>query len=262
MNLALGVQSKIPSLCHCQYRPSRPDEVDKHDGTVGGNKGVNEGLGTLKSEYLAVVDSLTPTVKHDGTCVMLLRDDSCIRAYRRLDIRDGRHYLSDMPPGTLMAHGDFFWVPINDSVDPSDQYHLSAFSENFKKVNLVVPTDDGYSLETVNCDSIQEGTYELLGCKVQSNRYDLPSDVMTRVTVERKGISKEINVPKHYLIRHGAFIARLTSDELSSYDMMKKYILDHNIEGLVMYQDGVPIFKINRDHIRSRLPKGKHYRMF
>jgi hypothetical protein len=86
-----------------------------------------------------------PTVKHDGTCCMVRAG----KLYKRRELRPGDAVPSDFEStGTDETTGKTVgWVPVGDG--PEDRWHREAV-ENFG-----MP---------------QDGTYELMGPKVQGNK--------------------------------------------------------------------------------------------
>lgn len=93
------------------------------------------------------------TIKWDGTCCMV-RDGML---YKRYELKSGRMAPDDFDPccdpdpNTGKQPG---WVPVGDG--PEDQWHCEAFRDRR------------------NCDDpkdIPNGTYELVGPKVQGNPY-------------------------------------------------------------------------------------------
>lgn len=132
------------------------------------------------------------TRKIDGTCCMM-RDGVL---YRRREIKSG-----DTPPPTWIAcDADaktkkvVRWVVVGDG--PEDQFHREALG-----------AASGY----------EDGTYELIGPKVQGNP--------ERVT-------------KHELVQHGFGLAG-PIDVPRDFDALAAFFAEHDIEGVVFHhQDG------------------------
>lgn len=97
------------------------------------------------------------------------------------------------------------WLPVGDG--PEDQYHREAFAK-FQG---------------------PDGTYELLGPKVQGNPYDLPA---------------------HVLVRHGDFISsRLASFPIEpprDFDGLRDFFESVVIEGIVWHHPDGKMVKIKR----------------
>ena len=68
---------------------------------------------------------------------------------------------------------------------------------------------------------ITGGSYEAVGMHFNGNKYNLDKDI---------------------LIRHGENIIELER----TFDGIKKYLEEHNIEGIVFWEDGEPKCKIKR----------------
>ena len=135
------------------------------------------------------------TRKLDGTSCLIREGE----LYRRRELRKG-----DIPPeGFEQADFDeetgktVGWVPVGD--DSSDQYHREGFN------NLV---------------SIVDGTYELVGPKIQGNpeRY-----------------------PQHILILHDS-CERM--DAPRTFDGLKEWLADKDIEGVVFHHPDGRMAKI------------------
>jgi hypothetical protein len=103
------------------------------------------------------------------------------------------------------------WVPVRPD-DPSDQYHIEALEED---------------------DLPPEGTYELIGPKVQGNP---------------EGIGF------HVLIRHGA---RVLPDFPRDFDAIRDRLIELNIEGVVFWNDDGRMAKVKlKDFGLERKPEG------
>lgn len=153
------------------------------DEVVPGSEWVIEGEGV-------------PTVKYDGTSCMV-RDG---RLYKRYDAKTGRK-----PPAGFEQSGEpdavtgrvQGWLPIGDT-DPGDRWHREAH----------LPASDG--------------TYELIGPKVQGNPHNLTA---------------------HVLIPHGQ--ARVT-DFVRSFENVRAYLSTNEIEGIVWHHPDGRMVKIKR----------------
>jgi len=138
-----------------------------------------------------------PTRKMDGTCCMV-RDG---KLYKRYDAKKGK-----TPPANFEPAQDYDevtghmpgWVPVGDG--PEDRWHREAFT-----------------------NSLPDGTYELLGPKVQGN----PEGYST-----------------HVLQRHGAEV--LAEDTPRTFDVLRKYFEVADIEGIVWHHPDGRMVKIKK----------------
>lgn len=141
------------------------------------------------------------TRKRDGTCVLVRAGKMC----KRYDAKPGR----TPPPDFELVEADettghrVGWVPVGDG--PEDKWYRAAWNS----IDPDGPPDDG--------------TYELVGPKVQGN----PE-----------------GYPHHALIRHGdeSFVWPIAT----SYDSIRAFLELSTIEGIVWWRDGAPIAKIKR----------------
>ncbi|MDO8751567.1 MAG: DUF5565 family protein [Dehalococcoidia bacterium] len=150
------------------------------------------------AEWVIIGEGIA-TVKVDGTCC-LVRDG---KLYKRYDAKKGRK-----PPANFEAAQDYDeitghmpgWVPVGDG--PEDKWHREAFNR---------------------CTSLDNGTYELIGPKIQGNPYAI-SD--------------------HHLIRHGS--QRLT-DVPTQFDQIRVYLIERpDIEGIVWWHPDGRMVKVKR----------------
>jgi hypothetical protein len=149
----------------------------------------------VQADWVIVGEGLA-TVKYDGTAC-LIQDG---KLFRRYDAKPGR-----MPPEGFTpcqdnpdpVSGHFpGWVPVTG--DPADKFHLEAFDK-----------------------SLPDGTYELLGPKIQGNRYGLS---------------------QHQLRRHGAD----TIEVDRSFDAIRNWLEASDHEGLVFHHPDGRMAKIRR----------------
>lgn len=145
-----------------------------------------------------------PTEKFDGlACVFFRRGWHTRHHYReeKGDPPEGWiHWTRD--PGVSFGHG---WIPLSHQ-NPGHRYHLEAAAKH-----------DG--------PAIANGTtWELLGPKVQSNPYGLPS---------------------HVLLRHGS--VTLVPDRLRSFGAIRDYLSECPLlEGIVWHHNDGRMAKIKR----------------
>lgn len=114
------------------------------------------------------------------------------------------------------------------------------------------------SFKSVPVSSLESGTYELIGPKIQSNRYRIKESDNVTIKAVRKGKLKEIEVPKHYFIKHGCvpldetvFCQAFAS--ATPIQTFFDFIIGNQLEGLVVHFSNEVIFKINRGHIGKEL---------
>jgi len=201
------------------------------------------------------------TIKHDGMCSKLVRDNAGVTMFRRYDVRKGQTPPPNSVPAGVASSGavEFFWVDITDSNDPSDQYYNAAVKKDKDKifqVSMVVPTPRGFQAVWTPVSAIATGTFELVGPKIQSNRYQFSSDEKVQVNVVHKNEVKQALAPRHYFIQHGAFdITNVFTTKVSKVDKesLTEFILQNSIEGLVVHFSNSLSFKCNRGHIGHEL---------
>jgi len=138
------------------------------------------------------------TRKLDGTCCMVRGN----RFYKRRELRKGER----APPDFEIVDADeetgkiVGWVPVGDG--PDDQWHRMAFA-------------DGRG-------ALGDGTYELVGPKVQGN----PEDWVT-----------------HQLVRHGTIAE---SDAPRTFEGLNGWFMDRDIEGIVFHHPDGRMAKIKK----------------
>lgn len=146
------------------------------------------------------------TQKMDGTCCM-------IRAYelfKRYDVKKGRKappgFEPAQAPDPITGHWPG-WVPVGDG--PEDRWHNEAFE------TLCM---DRCDLGDVPLD----GTYELIGPKVQGNPYGMDA---------------------HQLERHGALEM---PDAPRTFDALKEWLAEHDVEGIIWHHPDGRMVKIKK----------------
>jgi hypothetical protein len=139
-----------------------------------------------------------PTRKMDGTCCMV-RDG---KLYKRYEVKEGKtpppnfEAANEVDPETGKQQG---WVPVGDG--PEDRWHREAFAVG----------------------GFDDGTYELLGPKVQGN----PEGYM-----------------QHVLLPHGS--DRLASDTPRTFDGLREFLKVCDIEGIVWHHPDGRMVKIKK----------------
>jgi hypothetical protein len=141
----------------------------------------------------------TATEKFDGTACMV-RDGVL---YKRYDAKKGKVPPADWEPcedapDARTGHWPG-WVPVTNK--PEDKWHVEAFN---------------------HADDLPDGTYELVGPKVQGNPYNLVS---------------------HELIRHGSTILENVPTE---FDDLRAWLESHPCEGIVWHHPDGRMVKIKR----------------
>lgn len=144
------------------------------------------------------------TRKFDGTCCMI-RDG---KLFKRYEVKPGQCAPANFEPATKPdpnTSKQQGWVPVGDG--PEDQYHREAsqFGTDWHGEPLV-----------------SGRTYELLGPKIQGN----PECA-----------------PMHYLIAHGS-IECYPKPVPRDFDGIKKYLSEHDIEGIVWHHTDGRMVKI------------------
>lgn len=137
------------------------------------------------------------TVKHDGTSCMI--EDG--KLFRRYDAKKNKTppdgwVPCEPSPDPVTGHWPG-WVPVDFS-DPQCRWHTEAFEEG-----------------------LADGTYELVGPKVQGNRYGLD---------------------RHALWRHGSEVVEV----VRTRDAIVGWLTDNRAEGLVFHHPDGRMAKVRR----------------
>ena len=150
-----------------------------------------------ESNQFLLTGDFTASIKRDGTSVFVKNG----QLYKRYDANEKKG--RKIPENAIVCqsepapNGSFpVWIPVIES----DKFHLEAFNKQ---------------------DSWDDGTYELVGPKVNGNK---------------DGYSE------HLLIKHGYEIVDLESVD---YEYLKQWIESHQLEGLV--------FKCNKTGLMTKL---------
>lgn len=91
------------------------------------------------------------------------------------------------------------------------------------------PADKWFSRAFKNTPEIKDGTYEAIGPHFQRNPYGLSDDIL-----EPHGVK--------------------TIDIIRDFESIKKYLKEHNIEGIVFWLNGEPVCKIKRSDFGFEWP--------
>jgi hypothetical protein len=167
-----GSMKKIPSLFKRDYEGTRL----VYDEVVPGAEWVIAGEGVA-------------TCKIDGTSCLMRAG----KLYKRYDARAGKTPPSGFEPAQEEADpvtGHWpGWLPVGDG--PEDRWHREALA---------------------NTSVLPDGTYELIGPKVQGNAEGMD---------------------RHMLVPHGA---ELLGDVPRSFEGIRAYLASHEIEGIVWWR--------------------------
>lgn len=159
------------------------------------------------AEWVLAGDGVA-TRKYDGTCAMIRAG----KLYKRYDAKQGKtppaEFEPAQEPDPSTGHWPG-WLPVSDG--PEDRYFREAFEGSGM-------TDESY-----------DGTYELVGPKVQGNP-------------EKFG--------QHILLRHGFVVLQ---DCPRTFEAIKEYLRDQDIEGVVWHHPDGRMVKIKkRDFFKKR----------
>ncbi len=186
---------KIPSLFKRDYEGTRL----VYDEVVEGCEWVLRGEGA-------------PTIKIDGTCCRIADNVLFKRYDRKRNKKTGEHKAA--PPGWVAAedepneHTGHWpgWLPVGDG--PEDKWHREAWDQV--------------------CE-YEDGTYELVGPKVQSNPYALI---------------------RHDLWKHGTppipFVHSPFQMLQSTFEGTRRWLSVHQVEGIVWHHPDGRMCKIRR----------------
>lgn len=155
------------------------------------------------------------TRKFDGTCC-LVRDG---KLYKRYEVKPGGRPPADFEPANevdAVTGKQQGWVPVSET-NPSDRWHLDAW----KRCHGNLP----------------DGTYELLGPKVQGNA---EADFVQSITQDSAA---------HLLLRHGAVVL---PDVPRDFVGIRDYLQASPIEGVVWHHPDGRMVKIKRKDFGRR----------
>lgn len=138
------------------------------------------------------------TRKFDGTAAAIINGE----LYKRYDVKKGKQVpegaIPCQEPDEITGHWPH-WVKCSDNKE--DKYFFEGFA---------------------NSVGAPDGTYELVGPKVQGNPEGLD---------------------KHYLIQHGCNIIKILD---LSFDGLREYLSKHDIEGIVFHHPDGRMCKIRK----------------
>lgn len=148
------------------------------------------------------------TEKIDGTCCMV-RDG---KLYKRYDAKNGKvppqNFEPAQPdPDQVTGHWPG-WVPVGDG--PKDAWHREAWSDR----------------------GLSDGTYELVGPKIQGNPYKMSA---------------------HLLILHGDVM--FAPDIPRDFESIKRFLAEYECEGIVWHRGNGDMVKIKSKDFGLQWPR-------
>jgi hypothetical protein len=171
----------------------------------------------LYEEFRDILKVATPTIKWDGTCCAVIDGEF----YKRYDAKKGK----PIPEGAIKCQEE------PDPENKADKWFVEAYRNTFDEwVEIVGPYVDSFM------SSLPNDTHEAIGPHFQGNPY---------------GLEKDILVP------HGKDKAVWDDTPLNSFNNIRAYLNMHNVEGLVYWYDGRPVFKIKRTDFGYKWPVKK-----
>jgi len=160
-----------------------------------------------------------PTVKIDGACCAIIDG----KFYKRYDAKKDKRGNMKVPPegaipcsepDPVTGHWPH-WVLVDEN-NPSDNWFMNALENS----------EDLYGDRI----ELEDGTYEAIGQHFNGNPYRLGSD---------------------HLVPHG----KMVIDDLDrTFEGIREYLRDHEIEGIVFWKDGEPQCKIKRSDFGFEWP--------
>lgn len=151
------------------------------------------------------------TIKWDGSCCTIINGE----LYKRYDAKKGK----PIPDGAIKCQEEAdpvtghlpCWLKC-DRNNLADKWFWNAYD-----CSCVYGNEN----EPIHAHTLEDGTYEAIGVHFQGNPYNLGDD---------------------QLIKHGKAIIEVER----TFDGIKKYLSENNIEGIVFWKDGEPKCKIKR----------------
>lgn len=165
------------------------------------------------AEWVAAGEGVA-TRKWDGTCCMVRGGV----LYRRYDAKHGKPapagFEPAQDPDPVTGHWPG-WIKVSDA-NPADRWHLDAWNDH---------------LLNTGEQPLYDGTYELVGPKVQGNpdKWD-----------------------RHYLITHGG---DAYPDAPRTFDALREWFKGHVMEGLVWHHPDGRMVKIKRKDFGLKWPE-------
>lgn len=154
-----------------------------------------------ENNWVFTDDGVKATRKFDGTACAIIDG----QLYKRYDVKKGKSIpefaISCQEPDQITGHWPHWILCQHDN--PADKYHFEAFNSLTQK---------------------NDGTYELIGPKIQGN----PEDIKT-----------------HLLIEHGSVIL-LINFKIMGFEDFRRFLNDENIEGIVFHHTDGRMCKIRK----------------
>lgn len=169
-------------------------------------------------KIVGITDDITPgcedaflhgiaTIKVDGSCCAVIDGEF----YKRYDAKKGKKppegAIPCCYPDPVTGHWPH-WVKV-DSSNPSDMWFCDAFNNSFNQ-----------ALENGNLPLLN-GTYEAIGPHFNGNPYGLRYDLLKPHGVLKVGIHR-------------------------TFEAVKEFLENNQVEGLVFWLNGEPVCKIKR----------------
>lgn len=157
--------------------------------------------------YDEVVEGAEWVINGEGKATVKIDGTSCLvqdgKLYKRYDAKKGKTppegFIPAQEPDQITKHYPG-WLAV-DSSKAEDKWHVQAF-ENF---------------------SGEDGTYELIGEKVQGNLY---------------------NITGHQLVKHGDW--EFDDEPPRTFAELKQWFETHDVEGVVWHRENGDMVKIKR----------------
>lgn len=194
--------------------PTLFERIYENHKVVGITEKVTPGF-----EWVLAGDGVA-TVKMDGSCCAIIDGE----LYKRYDAKKGRKppagAIPCCEPDPVTGHHPH-WVKC-DKNNPADKWFIEAYKNTFffKGINAYI----------CGANELLKGkTYEAIGPHFQGNPYHIDDDILKP---------------------HGKPIVEVER----SFDGIKKYLAESEIEGIVFWKDGEPQCKIKRSDFGFKWP--------
>lgn len=167
----------------------------------------------------AVLEGKTiPTVKYDGACCAIINGS----LYKRYDAKQGKTppdgAIPCCDPDPVTGHWPH-WVKC-DGTNPADIWFFEAALHEQHTIKGVLSSR---GKQLLGVPTLRDGTYEAIGLHFQGNPYGLKEDI---------------------LVRHGENV--IAENFEPTFEGIKEYLRNNNIEGIVFWKDCKPLCKIKR----------------
>lgn len=154
------------------------------------------------------------TVKWDGACCAIIGGE----LYRRYDAKNGK----PVPEGAIRCQEEPdpitghlpCWIEC-DRENPNDKWFCSAYDITHSMIQNRLPNALKDSVR------LSDGTYEAVGKHFNGNPHNLKDD---------------------FLIQHGKKFIEVER----TFEGVRKFLKENNVEGIVFWLDGQPVCKIKR----------------